>query len=231
MTMETIRHDFDRLAAFDTGGWSHNDHYHPYLLRQIPAPCDQSLEIGCGIGTFARLLGQRSRHVLALDLSSEMARIAQERSAGFPNIEYRVADVLEWPFPLNGFDCIASIATMHHLSLEVMLTKMKMALKPGGVLLILDLYEAKDLSDYLLSAVAFPANILIRLAKTGSLRPPEAERRAWEEHGKHDHYLHVPAVRRICQELLPGAEVKKHLFWRYSIVWHKPIKGQGDTSQ
>jgi len=222
MTMETIRNDFDRLAAFDTGGWSHNDHYHPYLLRNIPETCDESLEIGCGAGTFARLLGQRSRHVLALDLSPEMVRIAQERSADFPNIEYRVVDVLEWPFPVDGFDCIASIATMHHLPLEVMLAKMKSALKPGGVLLILDLYKAKDLPDYLLSAVAFPANFLVRLAKTGWPRSSEAERRAWEEHGKNDHYLHVPTVRRICQELLPGAVVKMHLFWRYSIVWRKP---------
>jgi SAM-dependent methyltransferase len=222
MTMETIRNDFERLAAFDTSGWSHNDHYHPYLLSNIPEPCDESLEIGCGTGTFARLLGQHSRHVLALDLSPEMVRIAQERSADFPNIEYRVADVLEWPFPVDGFDCIASIASMHHLLQEGILAKMKSALKPGSFLLILDLYKAKNLSDYLLSAVTFPANFLVRLAKTGRPRSSKAERRAWEEHGKHDHYLHVPMVRRICRELLPGAIVKRHLFWRYSIVWRKP---------
>jgi SAM-dependent methyltransferase len=227
MTMETIRKDFDRLAAFDTGGWNHNDHYHPYLLRNLPERCDESLDIGCGTGTFARLLGQRSRHVLALDLSAEMVRIAQERSADLPNIEYRAADVLEWPFPVDKFDCIASIATLHHLPLEVMLAKMKPALKPGGVLLILDLYKAKTLSDYLLSAVAFPVNILVRLTKTGRPRSTMAERRAWEEHGKHDHYLHVPRVRRICRELLPGAAVRMHLFWRYSIVWQKPINEPG----
>lgn len=219
--METIRIDFDRLAAFDKGGWSHNDHYHPYLLRHIPEACMESLEIGCGTGTFARLLGQHSQHVLALDLSPEMVRIAQERSADFPNVEYRVEDVLEWPFPTGGFDCIASIATLHHLPLEVMLAKMKLALKSGGILLILDLYKAKGLSDYLLSAVAFPTNFLVRLAKTGWLRFMEAERKAWDEHGKHDHYLQIPMVRRICQELLPGAVIKRHLFWRYSIVWKK----------
>jgi ubiquinone/menaquinone biosynthesis C-methylase UbiE len=222
MTMETIRNDFDRLATIDTGGWNHNDHYHPYLLRHIPEPCGDSLEIGCGTGTFARLLGERSRHVLALDLSPEMVQIAQERSKDFQNVDYRVANVLEWPFPVEGFDCIASIATLHHLPLEEMLAKMKSALKPGGVLLILDLHKAKSLSDYLLRAVAIPVNILVLLAKTGRLRPSQAERWAWDEHVKHDHYLHVPAVRLICQELLPGAVVKVHLFWRYSIIWRKP---------
>jgi SAM-dependent methyltransferase len=223
--METIRNDFDRLAAFDNGGWSHNDHYHPYLLRHVPKTCEKSLDIGCGTGTFARLLGQHSRHVLALDLSPEMVRIAQERSVDYPNIEYRVADVLEWLIPIGEFDCIASIATLHHLPLEVMLEKMKSALRPGGVLLILDLYKAKNLSDYLLSAIAFPANILIRLAKTGWPRPLKEERRVWEEHGKHDQYLQLSTVRCICQELLPGAVIKRHFFWRYSIVWKKPVQG------
>ena len=165
MNMETFRNDFDRLAAFDMGGWNHNDHYHPYLLSYLPDVCGDSLDIGCGTGAFARLLGQRSRYVLALDLSPEMIRIAQERSVEFPNIDYRVEDVLEWVFPPNGFDCIASIATLHHVSLEMMLPKLRLALKPGGVLLILDLYKAKTLSDYLLRAVAIPANILIRLVK------------------------------------------------------------------
>ena len=101
--METIRSDFDRLAMLEntTGGWSHNDHHHAYLLSYIPHPCNESLEIGCGTGAFARLLAVRSRHVLGLDLSPEMIRIARARSTGFTNIDYQVADILEWPFPLE----------------------------------------------------------------------------------------------------------------------------------
>jgi len=217
-----IRTDFDCLSTFDGDGWSHNDHYHPYLLRHLPQECGESLEIGCGTGTFARLLAECSQHVIAFDLSSEMIRIARERSADFPNIDYRAADILEWPFPAEQFDCIASIATLHHLPLEEMLAKMKAALRPGGVLLILDLFKAKELTDYLLSAAAFPANITMRFLKTERLRPPEAERRAWEEHGKHDHYLSISQIRRACNEVLPGAMIKRHLFWRYSLVWQKP---------
>jgi SAM-dependent methyltransferase len=221
--MDTIRTDFDRLAAFDGHGWNHNDHYHPYLLRHVSEPCGESLDIGCGTGTFARLLARRSQHVLGLDLSPEMVRIAQERSKDFPNIKYRVADVLE-QFPAQRFDCIASIATLHHLPLDTVLGKMKAALNPGGVLLVLDLYTIKGLVDILLSLVAIPFDLILKLVKVGRLRSTEAERRAWEEHGKHDHYLHVATVRRICRDLLPGARVKRHLFWRYSIVWQKPVE-------
>jgi ubiquinone/menaquinone biosynthesis C-methylase UbiE len=55
--------------------------------------------------------------VLALDLSPEMIRIARERSTQFPNIEFQLADVRELSLPDEHFDCIASIATLHHYRL------------------------------------------------------------------------------------------------------------------
>jgi SAM-dependent methyltransferase len=225
MSMETIRADFDRLAQLEEAqrGWSHNEHYQSYLLRHVPDPSEESLEIGCGTGSFARLLARQSRHVLALDLSPEMIRIARARSAGFANLDYQVADILEWPFPSEKFDCIASIATLHHLPLEILLGKMKTALKPGGILLVLDLFKAEDIFDLFLNAIAFPANLFIRLFRTRRMRPSPAERTAWAEHGKHDHYLKVSEVRRVCRELLPGAVIRKHLFWRYSLVWQKHV--------
>jgi hypothetical protein len=53
------------------------------------------------------------------------------------------------------------------------------------------------------------------------MRPPAEVRRAWAEHGRLDRYPRVGQVRKICRELLPGARVRRHLFWRYSIVWRK----------
>jgi hypothetical protein len=29
-------------------------------------------------------------------------------------------------------------------------------------------------------------------------------------------------VRALCSEVFPGATVRKHLLWRYSIAWQKP---------
>jgi predicted TPR repeat methyltransferase len=48
--------------------WNHNVHYHPYLLRQIPKRVYRSLDVGCGLGLFARKLGERSEIVDALDI-------------------------------------------------------------------------------------------------------------------------------------------------------------------
>ena len=44
-------------------------------------------------------------------------------------------------FPPDTFDCIATIATLHHVPTRAVLLKLKNALRPGGVLLVLDLYE------------------------------------------------------------------------------------------
>jgi ubiquinone/menaquinone biosynthesis C-methylase UbiE len=57
-----------------------------------------------------------------------MIRLAREHSVFYPNIDFQVADVLEWPFPEAAFDCIASIATLHHLPFESLLLEMKAAL-------------------------------------------------------------------------------------------------------
>jgi 2-polyprenyl-3-methyl-5-hydroxy-6-metoxy-1,4-benzoquinol methylase len=150
-----------------------------------------------------------------------MIEIARERSANHPNIEYQVADILEWEFPRQHFDCIASIATFHHLPMEALLPRVKDALGDQGVLLALDLYKASTLMDYLVGAAAFPANILVRLAHTGRLTVPREAKEAWAAHGRHDRYLTLPEVRRLCAEHLPGAVVKRHLFWRYSLSWRR----------
>jgi SAM-dependent methyltransferase len=96
--MSTIQKDFDRIALVSEDGATHNDHYHYFLLRHLPSNCHDVLEIGCGRGAFARRLAERSQHVLALDLSGEMIRIARERSAQFSNIEFQLADVRDVPF-------------------------------------------------------------------------------------------------------------------------------------
>jgi ubiquinone/menaquinone biosynthesis C-methylase UbiE len=215
----TIQADFDRIALFSTDGWSHNSHYYDFLLQQIPAYCTNALEIGCGTGAFSRLLAQRSERVLALDLSPRMIQIARERSKQYPNIDFQVADAMEWEFPVEQFDCIASIATLHHLPLEEILTRMKEALKINGILLILDLFQAKGLSDVFTGAVAAPVSVVLRLIKTGRLREPRKVREAWTQHGWNDSYLALSQVRQICAVVLPEARVRKHLLWRYSIVW------------
>jgi ubiquinone/menaquinone biosynthesis C-methylase UbiE len=218
-----VREDFDRIALLSAGeGGDHSGEYQDLLARHVPEPCREALDIGCGTGAFSRLLAKSAGRVLALDLSPNMIALARERSARFPNIDFEVADVLSRELPAERFDCIASIATLHHMPVREVLPKIKGALKTGGVLLVLDLFQPEGLADAFRSALAVPVSLGLRLARSGRLRPPRELRRAWGEHGRHDSYLTVAQVREVCAEMLPGAVVRRHLLWRYSVVWKKP---------
>ncbi|HZS08131.1 MAG TPA: methyltransferase domain-containing protein [Blastocatellia bacterium] len=222
VSMDIIQADFDRIALLSQAGGDHNSHYHRFLLGQLPPRLLCSLEIGCGTGAFARRLAERSDKVLALDLSPEMIRSAGENSRWHPNIDFRVADVLTTELPAGHFDCVVSIATLHHLPMEETLVRIKNAMKPGGTLLVLDLRRTEGLSELAAGAMAWPVSAALRLIVNGRLIEPPELRRAWNEHGRNDSYLTTSQVRRICADLLPGAVVRKHLLWRYSVVWQKP---------
>jgi hypothetical protein len=98
---------------------------------------------------------------------------------------------------------------------------MKRSLKVGGTLLILDLFQGEGLPDLLVSAMALPVHVALRLVKHGRLREPAEVRAAWAEHGRHDSYLTLSEIRETCADILPGASVTRHLLWRYSIIWKK----------
>jgi 2-polyprenyl-3-methyl-5-hydroxy-6-metoxy-1,4-benzoquinol methylase len=138
----------------------------------------------------------------------------------YVNIDYQVADALTWEFPPEHFDCIISITTLHHLPLEEMLTKMKHALRANGVLLVLDLYQ-ESLSDAFTALAAIPVNLILKYLNTGHFREPPEVRAAWAEHGKHDSYLTISQLRHRCSAILPGVKIRKHLLWRYSLIWKK----------
>lgn len=218
---DLVRADFDRIALLSDDSWNHNAHYHSYLLRHVPPDCRECLELGCGTGAFSRRLAERCGRVLALDLSPRAIQIARERSSGIHNIDFQVADVNTSDLAVERFDCIASIATLHHLSIPETLQRMASALRVGGTILVLDLFEAMGISDMLRGMAAVPVSLTIGLLKNGRFREPRAVREAWTEHGRHDTYPTLDEMRRICKGVLPGAQIREHLLWRYSLVWRK----------
>jgi ubiquinone/menaquinone biosynthesis C-methylase UbiE len=221
--MSSVEADFNRLALLDEEGWTANNHYHGSLLRHVPRNCEQALEIGCGTGAFARELAKRCGRVVALDLSAEMIRVARSRSTQFENLEFQLADAMTWNFPRSHFDFICSIATLHHLEQRELFVKMRDALKPGGVLVVLDLVESDGLGERMLDVIALGVSVGLRLIHNGRLKPPAEVRKAWEQHGKHDHYSTITQMRALANEILPGSGVQRRLLWRYTLVYQKPV--------
>jgi hypothetical protein len=93
------------------------------------------------------------------------------------------------------------------------------------VFVCLDLYRRSNLRDLFFDGVAYPTSLLLTLMKTGRPRPPREVREAYAEHGRTDTYLTLAQVERVCADVMPGARVSRHLFWRYSIIWKKAAGG------
>src|SRR5258706_5902899 len=203
MSQEIVRADFDRIASLSDCRSDHNP-YEGFLFAQIPLLCDNALEVGCGTVAFSRLLAERAQNVLAIDLSPVMIQLATARSSAHANIKFLIADITETDLPAAHFDCIVSIATLHHMPLAETLEKLKAALKRGGSLLIHDLFQNDGLFDLAVSTLAVPVSVGRRLIKFGRLRPPRAVREAWEAHGRHDTYPTLTEVRKLRRDILPN---------------------------
>jgi 2-polyprenyl-3-methyl-5-hydroxy-6-metoxy-1,4-benzoquinol methylase len=227
--MSKVRTDFDRLALLDSGGWTHNNHYHDFLLQHVPSGCANVLEVGCGTGAFSRRLTERAQQVLALDLSPEMIRVARANSTQFPQIQFEVADVMAQEFTAAYYDCIATIATLHHVPQREALLKLREALRPGGTMIVMDLFEPNrkilswsGLVEGVSSVTAMAMSSTLKLVHNGRLRPSPEVRAAWAEHGKTDSHLTMSDVHALYSEVFPGVTIRKHLLWRYSAIWIKP---------
>jgi ubiquinone/menaquinone biosynthesis C-methylase UbiE len=192
--------------------WNHNIQYHDVLLRAVPSHCQHALDAGCGTGSFARRLARCSREVIAIDADRgalERGRSATTAEAGVTFVE---GDVMTYSFGDNSFDFIAAIATLHHLPLTPALVRFRGLLKPGGVLGVIGLYRAQTAMDFALAAVALPASWMMRqLCNPADIGAP------LREPGETIHEL-----RTACDATLPGIIIRRHLFFRYSLVWRKP---------
>jgi SAM-dependent methyltransferase len=220
--MQQVREDFDRIASLTAGEREAREPYSDHLRRHIPFDCDHVLEIGCGFGAFARTLSRRASRVTALDLSPRMIEVARERSSDLPNLEFVLGDFLRAELPVESYDCIVTLATLHHLPMAVALSRIKSLLRPGGVLILHDMLSAANLFDRAFDVVRLPISMAMRLWQRGRLRARTEVRRAWREHGAHESYLTPREVRAMRDEHLPGGHVHLHLLWRYTLVWRKP---------
>jgi SAM-dependent methyltransferase len=219
--VDQVCEEFDRIALLTETHGGAGGAYHDYVRRQPPHHCENVLEIGCGTGEFTRLLAGRARNVVAVDLSPQMIRLARQNSTSYPHINYLLGDVMSLSLPAEKFDCIVSLATLHHLPPGQALLKVKNALKPNGALIIHDLVADDGLVDGIRSALAYPVSVARRFRATGRLRAPREVREAWRDHGRGEVYLTLSEVRGMCRQYLPGARVRRHLLWRYTIVWCK----------
>ncbi|MFF5205777.1 class I SAM-dependent methyltransferase [Streptosporangium sp. NPDC000396] len=197
--------------------WNHNVHYHPMVLDAVPDACGEAVDIGCGDGLLARKLAGRARHVTGVDRSAEMISLAREHSAHTGNVSFVEADFLNDPegrLPEGKYDFVSAVAVVHHMSFEAAVTGLTRLLAPAGRLVIVGLAGNRTPLDWIISGAGLPASRIQALRHGGKGNPPgmpvEDPDMSWGE------------VRRAARHLLPGCRFRRHLLWRYSIVWERP---------
>jgi len=187
--------------------FNHNDFYHPFLLGHVPGNARRALDVGCGTGGFARLLATRVEHVDAVDRSAEMISAARP----VPNVSFVHADIRDLELT-PGYDFISCIATIHHVPFGSTVTKLRDALAPGGVLAILGL-SRYTLSHLAIDLIAFAPNKVRQLQ--AALRTPEPRIPAPVMNAQQS----LAEIRTQAGALLPGARLRRHLYWRYSLIY------------
>ncbi|PXX63180.1 methyltransferase family protein [Nocardia tenerifensis] len=186
------------------------------------------LDVGCGAGEFAVELARRADRVDAIDRSPVMIEAAKQATPG--NVTCVLGDVLEQPLPANSYDAIVSISTLHHMPLDRALPVLADALRPGGVLAVVALPRADLPRELPVEILAAAGHRVLGLAFA-----------VLRKFGRGDWYAVAPThdvmpvvldpplttrqVRRQAAEVLPGARVRRLVYWRYALVWHKPADG------
>ena len=118
-------------------------------LKQLGA-FGYMIDLGAGPGDIpllaaAEIAGAR---VVGVDLARHMLEIARRKQADAPagpRVLFQLGDVKDLPFEDDTFDTVFSNTILHHIPQPAaMLRQAWRVLKPGGVLLIRDLYRPAD---------------------------------------------------------------------------------------
>ena len=193
--------------------WNHNIHYHSIVLAAVPPGSRAALDVGCGEGVLTRQLRSVVPSVVGIDRDGPTLERARAENGG-PGIEYVQANVLTHPFEPASFDVVASVAALHHMDTATGLARMGDLLRPGGVLAVIGLprpQRSRDLPYDVAGSVA----LRWHRWRNGGYRDVTAPT-VWPPPDT------LAQVRDTARRLLPGVRVRRHLMWRYSLLWTKP---------
>ncbi|GAB3812556.1 class I SAM-dependent methyltransferase [Tessaracoccus terricola] len=198
--------------------WSHNDHFHSWIVANLPEGRSSALDVGCGRGELAWRLSFHFEQVLAVDVDEDMRAATSGRCAAVDNVAVRATELRDLEGP---FDLITMVAVLHHLDVEAALRHVRRLLAPGGRFLVVGLAAASSRpADLLWDAAAIVTNPLIGYVK----HPwPQPVLDAPEPFPVKDPELTFDELRVLVQRVLPGAEMRHRLGFRHTIGWTKPL--------
>ena len=195
--------------------WNHNVHYQRVILDAVPPGCGAAIDVGCGDGMLAGRLAARCAAVTGIDKDAPMIGLARDRGGDAGNVAFVDGDFMSYPFPAASFDFACANTALHHMDFHAALAKMASILRPGGRLAVVGLADHGSPADWIVDTVGIPVNIYYKITRSeGSAGAPVTDPgMTWAE------------VRESARRTLPGVRYRRHLLWRYSLIWDKPAQG------
>ena len=194
--------------------WNHNTAYHRWILRVVERGGHRDvLDVGCGDGLLLRRLAPLVATATGVEQDAEALGRARARLAGTPNARLVPGRFEQFVPDRAGYDLITFVASLHHMGLRDGLARAARLLRPGGDLLVVGLSANRGPLDWASSALVLPAARIGTLAHHGvrDIGVPVAEPREGPRE-----------IRRTAAAVLPGARIRRGLYYRYLLRWTKP---------
>ena len=129
---------YDRHVS-NEGSDFHRELIIPGVAKMLaPEKGEKILDLGCGQGVLSRELAKSGASVLGIDLSNRLIKIAQGRSKGIKDLEFRVLDASH----LRGiddksFDAVVSVLAIQNMDpLGKVIAESARTLKLGGQMVL-----------------------------------------------------------------------------------------------
>ncbi|MFT0846717.1 class I SAM-dependent methyltransferase [Actinomycetaceae bacterium L2_0104] len=198
-----------------TDYWNHNTAYHPWIARVVAERGHRDvLDVGCGDGLLLERLAPTVRSATGIEPDAKTVSRAHARLARVQNVTVEPCDFDTYDPGIERFDLITFVASLHHLSLRYALSRTASLLRPGGDLLVIGLAANRSPLDWGISGLSVP------LVWAGSrlhgesrdigvpVAPPQES---------------LAEIRSIARTVLPGARIRRGMYYRYLLRWTKPL--------
>jgi SAM-dependent methyltransferase len=194
--------------------WNHNVHYFPLILGLVgEQPRGSAIDVGSGDGMLASRIAETVPSVVGIDADAAQVDFSRHRYAGISGLRFEHGDVLTSRLEDEPFDVVTCSAALHLLPLEAGLARLGELTAPGGTLIVVGRARDESPGDRALSVLSVVPHRIARAI------------RGWYEHGSpsaepRESYREI---REAAARILPGSVFRRRMYWRYSLVWQRPL--------